>query len=324
MQVEDLTFTDNLNHEGLKRKQKKTLSKKSKVTVKTTGIIKDKGSENCVQDSAQKKALAKDQRHVRESQNDDNIATEQAMEEKVRKKRKRKCKRNKFKDYSNIKSVVQSGIIAGESDTAMSIAGLKDKVTDVKKKRFKESEDAANTKNSKFQTADVNTGRSNKQINGDLKSKKSKKQLKRLKFDQQNSSVREILTKNKKIAVEVVTSDKKSPFKKKRNSLDPQKLQEILNRQVTPKIKVPSSESVNKERRVSAPETLLEKSRKKLNAARFRYINEQMYTRSGSDAFEMFHEDVDAFHVYHDGFQAQVEKWPVNPIDKIIEFVKSK
>ena len=264
---------------------------------------------------------------MREHRTDDKIATEQATEEKVRKKRKRKCKRNKFKDYSNSESVGQSGIIAGGRDTSMSVAGLKDKVTGAKKKRFEESEDVSSTKNSKFQTADVNTGRSNKQINGDLKSKKSKKQLKKLKFDQQNSSVPEKLTKNKKIAIEdseVVTSDKKSPFKKKRNSLDPQKLQEMLNRQITPKIKVPSSESVNKEKRVSVPETLLEKSRKKLNAARFRYINEQMYTRSGSDAFEMFHEDVDAFHVYHDGFQAQVEKWPVNPIDKIIEFVKSK
>ena len=264
---------------------------------------------------------------MKESENDDKIASEQDTEEKARKKRKRKCKRNKFKDYSNSESVGQSGIIAGESDTLMSVAGLKVKVTvtDAKKKRFEESEDAASKINSKFQTADVN--RSNKQINGDLKSKKSKKQLKRLKLDQQNSSVTEKLTKHKKNAVEdseVVTSDKKSPFKKKRNSLDPQKLQEMLNRQITPKIKVPSSESVNKEKRVSVPETLLEKSRKKLNAARFRYINEQMYTRSGSDAFEMFHEDVDAFHVYHDGFQAQVEKWPVNPIDKIIEFVKSK
>ena len=72
------------------------------------------------------------------------------------------------------------------------------------------------------------------------------------------------------------------------------------------------------------PESLLEKSRRRLNAARFRYINEQLYTTSGSEALQMFDEDRDAFLVYHEGFQAQVEKWPINPVDIIIDYLKSK
>lgn len=74
----------------------------------------------------------------------------------------------------------------------------------------------------------------------------------------------------------------------------------------------------------AAPESLLEKSRRRLNAARFRYLNEQLYTTTGSEAFQMFRKDKEAFEVYHDGFQGQVEKWPVNPVDLIIDSIKSK
>lgn len=70
--------------------------------------------------------------------------------------------------------------------------------------------------------------------------------------------------------------------------------------------------------------SLLEKSWDRLNAARFRYLNEQLYTSTGQEALNMFSNDKRAFQVYHEGFQGQVEKWPTNPIDKIIEQIKTK
>ena len=34
--------------------------------------------------------------------------------------------------------------------------------------------------------------------------------------------------------------------------------------------------------------------------------------------------DQDAFRAYHDGFQQQVTKWPLNPLDVIIDYIKKR
>lgn len=71
------------------------------------------------------------------------------------------------------------------------------------------------------------------------------------------------------------------------------------------------------------PLSIAEKAREKLNAARFRYLNEQLYTSTGKEALEMFQDDPEAFQVYHHGFQSQVSRWPLNPLDVIIEQLRS-
>lgn len=50
----------------------------------------------------------------------------------------------------------------------------------------------------------------------------------------------------------------------------------------------------------------------------FRYLNEELYTKSSSEAWELFQEDPQSFDIYHKGFKNQVLKWPVNPLDIII------
>ncbi|XP_022117970.2 ribosomal RNA-processing protein 8 [Pieris rapae] len=65
--------------------------------------------------------------------------------------------------------------------------------------------------------------------------------------------------------------------------------------------------------------SLRERMLQRLKAAQFRYINEKLYTSSGSDAVRLFQEDPDAFKTYHQGYQQQVKKWPVNPIDLIVQ-----
>lgn len=62
----------------------------------------------------------------------------------------------------------------------------------------------------------------------------------------------------------------------------------------------------------------------RLTEARFRYINEQMYNCTGGEAAEIFKKDKEAFRVYHSGFQLQVDKWPVNPVDNIIEYIHNR
>ncbi|XP_053599823.1 uncharacterized protein LOC128669210 [Plodia interpunctella] len=57
----------------------------------------------------------------------------------------------------------------------------------------------------------------------------------------------------------------------------------------------------------------------KLKAAQFRYLNEKLYTSSGSEAKQLFQSDPDAFQTYHQGYQQQLKKWPVNPLDLIVK-----
>ncbi|CAB4486799.1 unnamed protein product [Rhizophagus irregularis] len=68
----------------------------------------------------------------------------------------------------------------------------------------------------------------------------------------------------------------------------------------------------------------LEKMRKKLSEGKFRWINEQLYTITGSKALEMFQENPQLFDEYHDGFRSVVESWPVNPVDLILLYLKQK
>lgn len=69
---------------------------------------------------------------------------------------------------------------------------------------------------------------------------------------------------------------------------------------------------------------LRSKMEKRLEAARFRYINEILYTTTSSEAKRMFKQDPKAFEVYHLGFTTQVQHWPENPVDTIISFIRQK
>ena len=70
--------------------------------------------------------------------------------------------------------------------------------------------------------------------------------------------------------------------------------------------------------------SLKEKLQNKLESGRFRWINEKLYTSSSSSAYEMFKSEPKLFDVYHQGFSSQVEKWPVNPVDSMIEWIMER
>jgi len=63
---------------------------------------------------------------------------------------------------------------------------------------------------------------------------------------------------------------------------------------------------------------------KKLEGARFRSINEDLYTAPGDRSFEDFQKDPTKFHAYHQGYREQVLSWPYNPLDRIISWIKEK
>lgn len=63
---------------------------------------------------------------------------------------------------------------------------------------------------------------------------------------------------------------------------------------------------------------------KKLAAGRFRFLNEQLYTSTGAEAYSYFQKDPEAFFCYHNGFAQQVQKWPNHPLEAIIKWLKKK
>ncbi|KAL2109226.1 hypothetical protein VUR80DRAFT_2813 [Thermomyces stellatus] len=64
--------------------------------------------------------------------------------------------------------------------------------------------------------------------------------------------------------------------------------------------------------------------RAKLIPARFRHLNETLYTRPSEEAFKLFEESPEMFDEYHAGFRQQVEVWPENPVDGYIEAVRTR
>lgn len=70
--------------------------------------------------------------------------------------------------------------------------------------------------------------------------------------------------------------------------------------------------------------TLQQKFKDKLDGARFRKLNERLYTIKSEEAFKEFQEDPALFGLYHEGYKKQVESWPENPLDSIIKWLESQ
>lgn len=62
--------------------------------------------------------------------------------------------------------------------------------------------------------------------------------------------------------------------------------------------------------------------REKLVSARFRHLNETLYTKPSSEAFQLFQDSPEMFQEYHEGFRRQVNVWPENPVDGYVEDIK--
>ena len=242
---------------------------------------------------------------------------EASLGEKKKKKRKRKCKKNKFKDYS-LESADSSNVNVTDktvgSDPPNSGSSLeKNDNQAVKKKKKthkKKSKDSLKNKSNESNESKESSFKSNEKVIKDISKTNSNTPVKK-----------ETLTANK------VIHKSKLPFDR-----------EVLGSMLATKKSQPADDSVpvnvngatDRPKNVKANavessspfQTLMDKSRGRLNAARFRYLNEQLYSTTGKDAFHLFRKDREAFTVYHEGFQSQVEKWPTNPLEVIIQKIK--
>ncbi|KAL7916111.1 methyltransferase domain-containing protein [Trichoderma velutinum] len=64
--------------------------------------------------------------------------------------------------------------------------------------------------------------------------------------------------------------------------------------------------------------------REKLISARFRHLNETLYTRPSEEAFNLFQESPEMFDEYHEGFRRQVKVWPENPVDSFLRDIRTR
>ncbi|KAL8774635.1 MAG: hypothetical protein Q9194_003983 [Teloschistes cf. exilis] len=64
--------------------------------------------------------------------------------------------------------------------------------------------------------------------------------------------------------------------------------------------------------------------RAKLISARFRHLNQTLYTTPSSHASSLFSADPEAYDSYHAGFRAQVASWPQNPVEIFIQEVRTR
>lgn len=55
--------------------------------------------------------------------------------------------------------------------------------------------------------------------------------------------------------------------------------------------------------------------RQKLVSARFRHLNQALYTTPSAHSMQLFKDNPEMFTEYHEGFRRQVEVWPENPVD---------
>nr|XP_009680678.1 PREDICTED: ribosomal RNA-processing protein 8 [Struthio camelus australis] len=71
-------------------------------------------------------------------------------------------------------------------------------------------------------------------------------------------------------------------------------------------------------------EALRARMEERLLSARFRYINQQLYTSSSQEAAQLFQNDPEAFQIYHRGFAQQVGRWPENPVHRIVRYLRQR
>lgn len=64
--------------------------------------------------------------------------------------------------------------------------------------------------------------------------------------------------------------------------------------------------------------------REKLISARFRHLNETLYTRPSADALSLFAGSPEMFTEYHEGFRRQVEVWPENPVEGYLADIRAR
>lgn len=126
----------------------------------------------------------------------------------------------------------------------------------------------------------------------------------------------------------------RKPELSKEQRLKREKLRKLLNSQTKEQQESPAEQKDSpaapqqpapvEEVKLDRSASLRSRMEQRLESARFRYINEVLYSTSSGEAKRMFKQDPQAFWIYHKGYTAQVQRWPANPVDTIISYIQKK
>ncbi|OQO02688.1 hypothetical protein B0A48_12217 [Cryoendolithus antarcticus] len=129
-------------------------------------------------------------------------------------------------------------------------------------------------------------------------------------------TARAVATEN----VEATGPEKDKKSKKKRKGSTPSNDATATPPAVLPKALPPPPTIA-----ASAKLTLMQSAmRQKLVSARFRHLNQTLYTAPSAEAQALFTSDPKIFEDYHAGFRQQVDVWPENPVDTFISTIRQR
>lgn len=123
-----------------------------------------------------------------------------------------------------------------------------------------------------------------------------------------------------------VRKQKKEPKPSKQTGTQDDVAKEPVAIDVPPAAATALSSSAEVTQPAAAPKlTSLQSSmRQKLASARFRHLNEALYTTPSEKSLDLFTEDPQMFEEYHTGFRQQVAVWPENPVNGYIEDITQR
>ena len=112
--------------------------------------------------------------------------------------------------------------------------------------------------------------------------------------------------------------------KKRKNKHKKDKLRTALTSLEQPAFSSPPVPQFTPPKPVTQLTPLQQSMRQKLVSARFRHLNQALYTTPSTASLELFADNPEMFREYHEGFRRQVEVWPENPVDGYISQILAR
>ncbi|EAL61029.1 hypothetical protein DDB_G0292960 [Dictyostelium discoideum AX4] len=181
-----------------------------------------------------------------------------------------------------------------------------------------------NNKNNKNNDSNNKNNNTNNKNNINIKNKNLKKveNNKSLKVisSNKNKNILNNLKKEEKVnSNDILIQQQQNREKEDITNEDDDEKYNLWNPKPTSSVSVSSSKSSKSLKTTDLQNEMSEK----LKGSRFRWLNETLYTTHSKEAFKEFSEDRSLFDQYHSGFKSQVESWPINPLDLIIDDLSS-
>ncbi|XP_034556443.1 ribosomal RNA-processing protein 8 [Notolabrus celidotus] len=302
--------------------KEKTLTKKRK---KDSKFGDQKVNNTCVGETKDKEKVEPAEANVDEAEGTDRLSRQQWRNKT---KNKKKCK-NKYRQEEKPKVEVKKVELAEEHKPKEEVKTDSNNKINKINKREKNSQPSAKKQGKEFKAEKRKKSEEDAKIPHPTETH-SPGEEKGAKAGKGATGLKQEVGKPKEIIDEPQSPPKRPKLElSKEQSLKREKLRKLLNSR-----KSDHQESLAEQQDEPAapePEVILDRSaslrsrmEQRLESARFRYINEVLYSTTSGEARRMFKQDPEAFGIYHRGYTAQVQRWPSNPVDAIISYIQQK